>query len=180
MDTFQISWIHFRLSRHFFIIRIILRWYGRRPFRSSKHFSDHPDPLQIIPTIFAKFSFSATIHWSPSFESDKTKRSLFIQPTKLPRTSDFWMDQTFRCKFWNGSKHCSFLNFPPDFKGCCYVHLFENSWGRADHSVVCSQIAGFYARLRRRGRYKQWDKSLYSYVATKWSAELDKVCKILA
>ena len=91
---------------------IILRWYGRRPFRSSKHFSEYPDTLQIIPTIFAKFSFSATIHWSPSFESDKTKRALFIQPTKLPRTPDFWMDQTFRCKFWNGSKHCRFWTSP--------------------------------------------------------------------
>ena len=130
-DNFQMIWTLFRSPGYildsqdtFQLIRVPFIWYGHfseKPdnfqlvwtiFRSPAYILDRQDTLQIIPTIFAKFSFSATIHWSPSFDSDKTKRALFIQPTKLPRTSDFWMDQTFRCKFWNGSKHCRFWTSP--------------------------------------------------------------------
>ena len=112
MDTFQKN-------------QIIFSWYGQ--------FSDHPHTYQIVKTRYRSFrrfllSFLSQLQFTGRLHSSLIKRKglCLFSPQSFHARQTFEWIKPFDANF-EMDRNIAGFELPPDFKGYCYVYLFENS-----------------------------------------------------
>ena len=104
-------------------------------FRSTEYILDRQDTFQIIQTRYRSFrqfllSFLSQRQFTGRLHSTLIKRKglCLFSPQSFHARQTFEWIKPFDANF-EMDRNIAGSELPPDFKGYCYVHLFENSCG---------------------------------------------------